>query len=444
MQKIQLSDKFNYKKILRFTMPSVIMMVVMSIYSVVDGLFVSNLIGDMALSAVNVVMPLVMIIGAFGLMLGSGGSALVSKTLGEGEDKRANKYFSMIIAAVVLLGIFLSGICLIFLRQILSRMGGTDLIIEDCMSYGYIMVGGSVLFMLQCMFQSFFPVAERPSLGLIFSISAGIANMALDYIFIKYVKLGIFGAGLATVIGFAIGGATPLIYFLFSKKSRIRICATKFYPKKFLSACFNGASEFMSNVSASLVGILYNVQLVKLAGEKGIAAYSAMMYIDFVFLAVFFGFTMGIAPVISYNYGSNNFKEMKSVFKKSTALIVVGSVIACAMAEALSFPLTYAFVGYDKELLEMSLHGFRIFSVCYLFCGINIWCSTFFTALCNGALSALVSFMRSMVFRGGAVMLLPLMFDLDGIWSAVIVAESFTAVISILLFVLNRKRYRYE
>ena len=438
-----MSDKFNYKRILRFTMPSIFMMVIMSIYSVVDGLFVSNLIGDLALSAVNVVMPLVMIIGAFGLMLGSGGSALVSKTLGEGKEKLANKYFSMIVLSVIVLGLVLSGICLIFLRQILTLMGGTDLIIEDCMSYGYIMVGGSVLFMLQCMFQSFFPVAEKPALGLILSVCAGVANMALDYIFIKVVGLGIFGAGLATVIGFAIGGGVALIYFLISKNSRIRLSVTKFYPRQFVNACFNGASEFMSNVSASFVGILYNVQLVKLVGERGIAAYSAMMYTDFVFLAVFFGFTMGIAPVISYNYGSSNFAEMKSVFKKSTLLVVFGSAVACALAEALSYPLTYAFVGYDKDLMDMTLRGFRIFSICYLFCGINIWCSAFFTALCNGALSALISFLRSLVFRGGAVMLLPLIFDLDGIWSAVIVAEGLTAVVSIILFIVCSKRYRY-
>lgn len=440
---IQLSDNFNLKKIIRFTMPSVVMMVIMSIYSVVDGLFVSNLIGDMALSAVNVVMPLVMIIGAVGLMLGSGGSALVAKTLGEGDRVRANKYFSMIVFSVIGIGVVLSAICLIFLRQILSLMGGSDLIIEDCMSYGYVMVGGSVLFMLQCMFQSFFPVAEKPQLGLILSISAGVANMALDYIFIKFAKLGIFGAGLATVIGFAIGGGVALAYFIFSKKSMIKIRVCGFYPKQFGYACYNGASEFMSNVSASFVGILYNVQLLKLVGERGIASYSAMMYTDFVFLAVFFGFTMGIAPVISYNYGANRFDEMKNVFKKSTALIVVGSVVAMVLAEALSYPLAYAFVGYDKELLQMTVRGFRIFAVCYAFCGINIWCSGFFTALCNGGVSATVSFLRSLLFRGSAVMLLPMIWGLDGIWSAVIVAEGLTAVVSVLLFVVFRKRYKY-
>jgi len=443
MQKIQLSDKFTYKKIFRFTLPSVIMMVVMSIYSVVDGLFVSNLLGDMALSAVNVVMPLVMIIGAFGLMLGSGGSAIVSKTLGEGNKKLAYKYFSMIVAAVVLLGIILSTLCLVFLRKILTLMGGTELIIDDCMSYGYIMVGGSMLFMLQCMFQCFFAVAEKPQLGLVFSVGAGIANMALDYIFIRFAKLGIFGAGLATVIGFAIGGGGALLYFLFSKKSAIKITASGFYPKQFFGACYNGASEFMSNVSASFVGILYNVQLVKLVGEKGIAAYSAMMYTDFVFLAVFFGFTMGIAPVISYNYGAGNYGELKSVFRKSTVAIAVGSLAAAVLAEALSYPLSWAFVGYDKELMQMTLRGFRIFAVCYLFCGINIWCSAFFTAVCNGLLSAFISLMRSLIFRGGAVLLLPLIFGLDGIWSAVIIAELFTAIISAILFSTQRKRYGY-
>ncbi len=266
---IQLSDKFNLNKIIRFTLPSVIMMVVMSIYSVVDGLFVSNLIGDLALSAVNVVMPLVMIIGAVGLMLGSGGSALVARTLGEGNSAKANKYFSMIVFSVIVIGIILSAVCLIFLRKILTLMGGSPLIIEDCMSYGYVMVGGSVLFMLQCMFQSFFPVAEKTKLGLILSICAGVANMALDYVFIKFAKLGILGAGIATVIGFAIGGGVAFAYFIFYKKSIIRISVCGFYPKQFGYACYNGASEFMSNVSASFVGILYNIQLLKLVGERG-------------------------------------------------------------------------------------------------------------------------------------------------------------------------------
>ncbi len=440
---ILLSDNFNLKRIVRFTMPSVIMMVVMSIYSVVDGLFVSNLLGDLALSAVNVVMPLVMIIGAVGLMLGSGGSALVAKTLGEGDKINANKYFSMIVFSVIGIGIVLSTVCIIFLRQILSLMGGSDLLIEDCMDYGYIMVGGSVLFMLQCTFQSFFPVAAKPQLGLILSISAGIANMALDYIFIKFAKLGIFGAGLATVIGFSIGGGVALIYFIFSKKSQIKLCICGFYPKQFGYACYNGASEFMSNVSASFVGILYNIQLLKIVGEKGIAAYSAMMYTDFVFLAVFFGFTMGIAPVISYNFGAKRYSEMKNVFQKSMLLVVLGSVLAMILAEALSYPLAYAFVHYDKELMDMTVRGFRIFSICYIFCGFNIWCSGFFTALCNGGVSAFVSFLRSLLLRGGAVLLLPRIFQLDGIWSAVVVAEGLTAIVSIILFICFRNRYKY-
>lgn len=443
MNKIQLSDKFTLNKMIRFTLPSVTMMVIMSIYSVVDGLFVSNLLGDLALSAVNVVMPLVMIIGAVGLMLGSGGSALVAKTFGEGENKRANKYFSMIVFSCIGIGLLLSAICLIFLRDILSLMGGSDLIIEDCMSYGYIMVGGSVLFMLQCMFQSFFPVAEKPQLGMILSVGAGVANMALDFIFIKYAKLGIFGAGLATVIGFAIGGGVALIYFVFSRKSVIKVSSCGFYPKQFWYACYNGASEFMSNVSASFVGILYNVQLLKLVGEKGIAAYSAMMYTDFVFLAVFFGFTMGIAPVISYNLGAGRFGELKSVFKKSVFLVVLGSLLAVTLAESLSYPIAYAFVHYDKEIMDMTVHGFRIFAISYIFCGINIWCSGFFTAVCNGGASAFISFLRALLFRGGAVMLLPLIWGIDGIWSAVVLAEGATAIVSVILFVCFRKRYKY-
>lgn len=440
---IKLSDHFSYGRLLRFTLPSIIMMVISSIYSVVDGLFVSNLVGDLALSSVNIVFPVAMIVGSFGFMLGTGGSAIVACTMGEGDQPLANRYFSMIIYAVVLLGVVLSAVCVIYMEPIARFAGASDALIGDCVVYGRILLAGSVPFMLQTSFQSFFVVAEKPHLGLALSIAAGVTNMVMDYVLIAVCDLGVAGAAIATVMGYCVGGVLPLLYFLRPKREGIRLTHTRFYGKQLLHACTNGSSELMSNISASIVGILYNIQLMRLIGEQGVAAYSVMMYVDFVFVATFLGFSIGSAPIVSYHYGAGNHPELKNVFRKSMTVILCTSVAMVILSELLSRPLSSAFVGYNAELLEMTVHGFRLFALCYLFCGINIYASSFFTALCNGALSALISFLRSLLLRGGMVLLMPILFDLDGIWTAVIAAEGLGAVVSLGLLYAKRRQYQY-
>ena len=440
---IKLSDHFSYGRLLRFTLPSIIMMVISSIYSVVDGLFVSNLVGDLALSSVNIVFPVAMIVGSFGFMLGTGGSAIVARTMGEGDQPLANRYFSMIIYAVVVLGAVLSTVCVIYMEPIARFAGASDALIGDCVVYGRILLAGSVPFMLQTSFQSFFVVAEKPHLGLALSIAAGVTNMVMDYVLIAVCDLGVAGAAIATVMGYCVGGVLPLLYFLRPKHEGIRLTRTRFYGKQLLHACTNGSSELMSNISSSIVGILYNVQLMRLIGEQGVAAYSVMMYVDFVFVATFLGFSIGSAPIVSYHYGAGNHPELKNVFRKSMTVILCTSVAMVILSELLSRPLSSAFVGYNAELLEMTLHGFRLFALCYLFCGINIYASSFFTALCNGALSALISFLRSLLLRGGMVLLMPILFGLDGIWTAVIAAEGLGAVVSLGLLYAKRRQYQY-
>ena len=440
---IRLSDHFTYGKLLRFTLPSIVMMIISSLYSVVDGLFVSNFVGDLALSAVNIVFPVVMIVGSVGFMLGAGGSAIVAKTLGEGKEDLANRYFSMIISGVLIAGALVSVICVIFIESIVRFAGASDLLLSDCIAYGRIMLGGVTAFMLQVSFLNFFVVAEKPHFGLFMSLGAGGTNIFLDYLFIVVLKMGIAGAGLATVLGYCVGGIIPLLYFLFVKKEGLRLVRPGFYPRQLLHAVTNGSSEMMSNVSASVVGILYNLQLMRIIGETGVAAYSVMMYVDFVFVAAFLGYSMGSAPVVSYHYGAENVQELKNVFKRSMRIILTAALAMVGLSELLSYPLAYAFVGYDRQLMEMTVHGFRIFALCYLFCGMNIYASAFFTALCNGVISACISFIRSLLFRGGMVLLMPALFGLDGIWMAVVVAEGAGVVVSWSFFLLNRKKYRY-
>ena len=443
MTHIRLSDHFTYGRLLRYTLPSIVMMIFTSLYSVVDGLFVSNLVGDLALSAVNIAFPVTMIVGAFGFMLGTGGSAIVARTLGEGRPELASRYFSMFIWCVAGLGVVLSIFCLIFIEPIMRLAGASDLLLDDCVRYGGILLAGSAPFMLQSAFQSFFSAAERPQLGLLLSLAAGATNMVLDYVFIALLDMGITGAAWATVLGYCVGGLIPVFYFASPKRSGLRLTRTSFYGRELLHACTNGSSELMSNISASVVGILYNIRLMDLLGEPGVAAHSVMMYVDFVFVAAFLGFSMGSAPIVSYHYGAQNHGELQSVFRRSMVIVGTTSAVMVAASELLSRPLSAAFVGYSPELLELTTHGFRIFALCYVFCGLNIYASAFFTALCNGALSALISFTRSLLFRGGLVLTMPLLFGVDGVWWSVAAAEGFGAALSASLLIAMRKRYHY-
>ena len=441
--KIKLSDHFTYGRLLRFTLPSVVMMVIASIYSVVDGLFVSNLVGDMALSAVNIIFPVAMIIGAFGFMLGTGGSAIVARTLGEGRRELAQRYFSMIIYAVILLGGVLTVVSVWLTEPIARRAGASDALIRDCVVYGRILLLGSVPFMLQVCFQSFFVVAERPQLGLAYSIAAGVTNMVLDYVLIAVFHLGIAGAAIATVLGYVVGGIIPLFYFATGERSGLRLTRSQLYPRQLLQACSNGSSELMSNISSSVISILYNLQLMRMVGELGVAAYSVMMYVDFVFVAAFLGFSIGSAPIVSYHFGADNKEELKNLLRKSAGIIAVAGVAMLASSELLAEPLAKIFVGYDAGLLALTTHGMKLYCISFILSGFNIFGSAFFTALNNGTVSAAISFLRTLLFQVVSILTLPLIIGVDGIWLAVVAAEAMALVCTGGFVVRGRKRYGY-
>ena len=440
---IQLSDHFTYKKILRFTLPSIIMLVFTSIYGVVDGFFVSNIVGKTPFAAVNFIMPVLMVLGAFGFMLGTGGSALIAMTMGEGDKNKANRLFSMFIWVTAIIGVIITILSIIFLPAVAKLLGASGQLLDDSITYGRVILLALPFYMLQVEFQSFFVTAEKPQLGLYVTIVSGVANMILDALFMAVFGWGIVGAALATAMSQVIGGVVPIVYFAIPNTSLLKLTKTNFDMKAFTKACTNGSSELMSNISMSVVGMLYNIQLLKYAGENGVAAYGVLMYVNFVFISAFIGFSVGSAPVVSYHYGAKNNSELKSLLKKSTIIIGVFAVAIFVLAELMAYPLSYIFVGYDKVLMEMTLRGFLFFSFSFLFAGFAIFGSGFFTALNDGLTSALISFLRTLVFQIAAVLILPLFLELDGIWVSVVAAEIMAVIITAIFLKIKRKTYNY-
>lgn len=441
---IQLSEHFTYKKIFRFALPSIVMMVFTSIYGVVDGTFVSNFVGKTPFAAVNLVWPFLMILGAFGFMIGTGGSALVAKTLGEDKKEDANRYFTMLITLVIILGLLLTILGLIVIRPLSSALGASGQMLEDCVTYGRTLVIFNTAFMLQSVFQSLFITAEKPRLGLIMTVIAGLTNMVLDALFIAVFKWGLVGAALATGLSQCIGGVLPLIYFMSPKNdTALKFVKTKLEETVLLKACANGVSELMTTVSSSLVSMLYNFQLMRLAGQNGIAAYGAVMYVEFAFVAVFIGYSIGTAPIVSYHYGAGNNDEVKNMLQKSFKIMSILGITMMVFAQMLASPLAKVFVGYDKELFDMTVHGFRLFSFYFILAGINIYSSSFFTALNNGIISAIISFSRTLGFETLSVIILPIFFKLDGVWMAITVAEICAFVISMSFLISKREKYNY-
>ena len=442
-QPIRLSAHFSYAKLLRFTLPSICMMVFTSIYGVVDGLFVSNFAGKTPFAAINLVMPFIMILGGMGFMIGTGGTALVSKLLGEGKKDEAHSTFSMMVLFTLLLGLVLSAVGFLTMRPVSYFLGATDAMIDDCVLYGRIVTGFTFAFMLQNVFQSFFIAAEKPRLGLIVTVAAGVTNMALDALFIAVFDWGVAGAAIATGLSQCVGGVLPLIYFLRPNDSLLRMRPTALRLRPILQACGNGSSELMSNISSSLVGMLYNFQLMRLIGEDGVSAYGVLMYVQFIFVAIFIGYSIGSAPVVSFHFGAQNHGELKSLLRKSALLMSSGGVLLTVAARLLAALLAHLFVGYDAVLFDLTTHAFRLFSWSFLLAGFNIFTSGFFTALNNGAISAAISFLRTLVFQTASVLILPLLLGVDGIWWAITVAEIFAFLISLLFLFLKRNKYHY-
>ena len=439
-----LSDHFSYKTLLRFVFPSVIMLVFTSIYGVVDGLFVSNFVGKTAFAAINFIMPLLIILGAVGFMLGTGGSAVVAKTMGAGNRELANRYFSAIVLATVISGVILSSLGVIFADRIASFLGADGELLTSSTLYARVILIALPAFMLQNVFQAFFITAEKPRLGLVFTVIAGVSNMLLDLLFIVIIPMGLLGAAIATAISQCIGGFLPIIYFLSKKNdSALRLTATSFYPLMLLRASANGSSELLNNISMSLVTMLYNDQLMKFAGEDGIASYGAIMYVAFIFASIFIGFSIGTAPIISYHFGAGNTDELKSLRKKCCAIITAGGAMMCIIATLMSGPLATVFVGYDEALCSLTEHGFYIFAVSFAFSGFNIFASSFFTALNDGARSAFLSFARTIIFQCGSVTIMPLIFGFEGVWWSIVMADALAFATSFAMMLIARKKYGY-
>lgn len=441
---IQLSDHFTFGRLLRFCLPSIGMMVFTSIYGVVDGFFVSNFVGKTAFASINLVMPFLMILGGVGFMIGTGGSALVAKHLGEKNEDLARRVFSMMIYLTLILGVTVSVLGFVFADKVAVLLGAEADMLDSCVLYARTCLVFNAMFMLQNVFQSFLVTAERPKLGLVVIVAAGLTNMALDALFIAGFQWGVVGAACATGLSQTVGGLLPLIFFLKKNNgSTLRLVRTRLELRPILKACANGSSELMTNISSSVVSMLYNFQLLELAGQDGVSAYGVLMYVQFIFAAVYIGYSIGTAPITGYNYGAQNRGELNNILKKSVrTMLITGAVMVC-LAQVLAAPLAHIFVGYDEGLFEMTRHAFRLFSFAFLLSGFNIWCSSFFTALNNGAVSAAVSFLRTLVFQLAAVLILPAVWGLDGVWLSVVFAEVCAFIISIIFLFAKRKKYGY-
>jgi putative MATE family efflux protein len=440
---LSISDHFDSRKLLRFTLPTIVMMIATSIYSVVDGVFVSNFVGTTAFAALNLIFPVCMVIGAVGFMMGAGGSALVAKILGEGEPEKANRTFSLITYTTLVAGITLSLLSLLFLRGIALWLGAEGEILECCVRYGRIIIAALPAFLLQGMFQPFMVAANKPSLGLKISLCAGVTNMLFDYLFIVVFGWGLEGAAAATALSQCVAGIVPFVYFSRPNRSLLRLGKTKWDGGALWQTCLNGSSEMAANISSSVVVMLYNFQLLRYIGENGVAAYGVIGYVLFIFIAVFLGYSTGSAPIVSYNYGAQRHDELRGVVRRSVRIVLLLSVGLTLLAEGLAAPLSRFFVGYDEELFELTHRALRIYSLSFLLCGLNIYTSSLFTALNNGVISAIISFSRTLIFECGAVVAIPLLFGIEGIWWAVSVAEGAALLLCLHLLVRFRHRYHY-
>ena len=442
---IRLSDHFNYSRLLKFTAPSIAMMVFTSIYGVVDGFFVSNFAGKTPFTAVNLIMPVLMIVATVGFMFGTGGTAIVAKTMGEGDREKANRYFSLFVYFAFGTGVVLAVAGIVFIRPIAVFLKAEGELLENCVTYATIILCALPFYVLQLLFQSFFVTAEKPHLGLAVTISSGVTNMVLDAVLVILLpqEYKLAGAAIATAMSQLVGGVAPLVYFFRKNSSLLKLTSTRFDGRAIVKAATNGSSEFMSNVSMSIVAMLYNSRLMEYAGEDGVAAYGVMMYVCMIFSAAFIGYSIGTAPVVGYHDGAKNHAELKSVLRKSLIIIGAFGVAMVAAAQILAWPLAKMFVGYDDNLVDMTISGFRIFALSFVFTGFAIYSSGFFTALNDGLTSALISFLRTLVFQVAAVMILPEIWDLNGIWISIVAAEVMAVLLSVIFLITKRKKYHY-
>ena len=441
--RIHLSESFTCSKLLRFALPSVVMNVFTSLYIVVDGFFVARFVGKTEFAAVSMIMSALNILGTIGYMFGVGGSALIAKTLGEKKQEGANSLFSLLVLVSSGLGFLMLVPGLICMRPFAAMLGAEGKLLDCCVLYGRIFILALPFWILTYAFQLFFVTAEKPGLGLTVTVCAGLCNAVLDAVFIIVFHLGLAGAAAASALSQFVGGVIPLVYFGRKNKSLLRLVKPAWDGRALAKCCLNGTSEFMSEVSMSVVGILYNVQLLKYAGEDGVAIYGVLMYVSLIFTAIFVGYTNGTGPVISYHFGARNYGELRNLRKRSLRIVLVTSVLMAALSVASARPLSDLFFRGEAKLVTDTGHAFRIFSAGYLFTGAAIFSSSFFTALNNGQISALISFLRTMVFELGAVLLLPGLLGVDGIWSAVVFAEFMAAAVGSIFMIVMQKKYHY-
>lgn len=443
--RIQLSDHFTYGRLIRFTLPSIGMMIFTSIYGVVDGFFVSNYAGKTPFAAINLIYPLLAIFSTVGFIFGTGGSALVAKTFGEGDREKGNRYFSLFVYVCLVLGAIFAVVGILFVPYAATALGATGAMRDDAVLYARIILASLPMNVLQYLFQSFMVTAEKPMLGLWITVSSGMTNMVLDAVLVTLLpqEYKLAGAAVATAMSQVVGGLVPLIYFSRKNSSILRLGKTKYDGRAIWKACTNGSSEFMSNISMSLVGMLYNLQLIKYAGEDGVAAYGVMMYVSMIFAAVFIGYSIGTAPVIGFHDGAQNHDELHGLLRKSLIMIGLFGIGMIAAAELLAVPLSRIFVGYDPELMALTVSGFRIFGLSFGFMGFAIFSSSFFTALNDGITSAIISFLRTLVFQCAAVIILPLLWGIGGVWISIVVAEFMAVVLGAIFLIAKRKKYHY-
>lgn len=440
---IQLSDHFTYSRLFRFTLPSIVMLIFSSLYGVVDGFFVSNFVGKEAFTAVNFIMPFLMILGAIGFLFGTGGGALIARTMGEGNPELANRQFSLVVYVSLGMGVILTVLGFWLLRPVAAFLGAEGVLLEDCVRYGRVILLANPAYILQYEFQCLFATAQKPKLGLYVTVASGLTNMVLDALFVAVFPWGLEGAAAATALSQCVGGLLPLLYFGRKNSSRLRLTRTQWMGRALLKVCGNGSSELLSNISMSLVSMLYNVQLLRYAGQDGVASYGVLMYVMLVFQSIFIGYSIGVAPVVSYQYGAKNSAELRGLRQKSLRVIGAAAVLMFAVALLSAEPLSRIFVGYDAALLDLTLHAFSIYSFSFLFAGFSIFASAFFTALNDGLTSAVISFVRTLVFQVVCVLVFPLIWGVDGIWLAIVGAEMLAVAVSAGFLVIKRKKYGY-
>lgn len=440
---IQLSDHFDYRRLLRFTIPSMLMMIFTSVYGVVDGLCVSNYIGKEALASVNLVWPFSMFCSSIGMMLGTGGAALIARTLGRGQKERAKGLFSMIVAVAIIASLVITVIGMVFMPEIAVILGADEELLPLCITYGRILTLSLVFFVMQQMFQTLLITAERPQLGFGFMVGAGIVNIVLDILFLMVFHWGIEGAAWATLLSCIVGGLGPLIYFLTPNSSLLRFTRPLWDWRALLKACGNGSSEMVLDLSIPLCTMLYNVQLMKMSGQDGVAAFGVINYVCMIFMGLFIGYLMGMENIVAYHYGAENTQEVQNLRRRSVHLMLGIGLVMCLGAELAAAPLSRFFVGYDGHLTELSTHAFRLYATGFLIMGLNALASSFFTALGNGLVSAIIAFCRTFLFQSVSIFLLPIVLGLDGIWLSLAVGECLCLVVSWWYYRRYKTRYNY-